>query len=260
MTTPSLKPIQLKEHSCSQGHYGDIVPKLPMRSMLVGPSGSGKTVLLTDMILDIYKGCFSRIYIWSPSIEVDNTWKPVKDYIRDHIKPNDRETCYFDSYDPAELEQVIHIQKNVIDYQKEQKHKDTYHILTEINDFADDTHITRKYQLLHQLYIRGRHYMIPTTTSTQVYKQVSPIVRKNMAHLFIYRLRNYGDLESIVEEMSAIYDKKTLLQIYHEAVSEEYSFLYINLMSKNKHKMFMKQFSHYLNPSYSILFLFFHIQ
>ena len=91
MATPTLKPIQLKEHSYSQGHYGDIVPKLPMRSMLVGPNGSGKTVLLTNMILGIYKGCFSRVYIWSPSIEVDNTWKPVKDYIRDHIKPSDRE-------------------------------------------------------------------------------------------------------------------------------------------------------------------------
>ena len=97
MATPSLKPIQLKEHSCSQGHYGYFVPKLPMRSMLVGPPGAGKTVLLTNMILDIYKGCFSIIYIWSPSIEVFNTWKPVKDYIRDQIKPNDRETYYFDS-------------------------------------------------------------------------------------------------------------------------------------------------------------------
>ena len=68
-----------------------------------------------------------------------------------------------------------------------------------IDDFADDTSFTRKSQLLHQLYIRGRHYMISTITSTQVYKQISPIVRNNMTHLFIYRLRNYGDLESIVE-------------------------------------------------------------
>ena len=118
MATPSLKPIELKEHTCSQGHYGDIVPKLPMRSMLVGPSGSRKTVLLTNMILDIYKGCFSRLYIWSPSIEADNTWKPVNNYIRDNIKPSDREKCYFDSYDPAELEQVINTQKKIIDYQK----------------------------------------------------------------------------------------------------------------------------------------------
>ena len=75
--------------------------------------------------------------------------------------------------------------------------------------------------------------MVSTTTSTQVYKQISPIVRKSMTHLFIYRLRNYGDLEATVEELSAIYDKKTLLQIYHEAASEGYSFLYVNLMSKD---------------------------
>ena len=60
MTTPSLKPMQLKEHTCKQGHYSDIVPKLPMRRMLVGPSGSGKTLLLMNMILDIYKGCFQE--------------------------------------------------------------------------------------------------------------------------------------------------------------------------------------------------------
>ena len=126
MTTPNIKPIELKGHTCKQGHYGDIVPKLPMRSMLVAPSGAGKTVLLTNMILDIYKGCFSKIYIWSPSIYVDSTWKPVKYYIRDHIKPNDREKCYFDEYDPSELQAVITTQQKVIDYQNKKKRINIY--------------------------------------------------------------------------------------------------------------------------------------
>ena len=94
----------------------------------MGPSGSGKTVLLTNMTLGIYKGCFSRIYIWSPSIDVDSTWEPVNNYTRDHIKPNDRDKCYFDSYDPPELEQVVKLQK-VTDHPKERKHKDLYKIL-----------------------------------------------------------------------------------------------------------------------------------
>ena len=93
MTTPSLQLKQLKENTRKQGHYGDIAPKLPMRSMLVGPSGSCKTMLFTNMILGIYKGCFSRVHSWSPSIEVDNAWEPVKDYIRDHIKPSDKDKC-----------------------------------------------------------------------------------------------------------------------------------------------------------------------
>ena len=91
--------------------------------------------------------------------------------------------------------------------------------------------------------------MISTITSTQVYKHISPLVRKSRTHLFIYRLSNYGDLEAIVEELGAISDNKTLLQIFHEAVSEDYSFLYVNLMSNDKRKMFMARFDHYLNPS-----------
>ena len=217
--------------------------------MLCGPSSSGKTVILSNMILDIYRDCFSIIYIWSPSIKVDSTWRPVKDYIRDHIKPGDRENYYFDSYEASELEQVIKTHQKIIDYRKEQKHKDLYQILVIVDDFADDVNFTRKSQLLHQLYIRGRHYMISTITATQVFRQISPVIRNNLTYLFIYILRTYGDLDAIVEEMSAIYDKTTLLQIYHEAIDEPYSFLYINLMQKDRTRIFMKKFDHYLNPS-----------
>ena len=91
--------------------------------------------------------------------------------------------------------------------------------------------------------------MISTITATQIYKGVSPVIRKNMTHLFIYRLRNYGDLEAIVEEMSAVYGKNTLLQIYHEAIDEPCSFLYISLMEKDRKLMFMNKFDQYLVPS-----------
>ena len=30
----------------------------------------------------------------------------MKDYTRDHIKPKDREKCYFDNSDPSELETI----------------------------------------------------------------------------------------------------------------------------------------------------------
>ena len=60
--TPVNAPIKLKQYTCKRSVY-DHVPKLPMRSMILGPSGSGKGVLLQNMILDIYKGCFNRIYI-----------------------------------------------------------------------------------------------------------------------------------------------------------------------------------------------------
>ncbi len=77
---PIIKPIKLTEYQTKQIKYS-MVGKLPTRALLVGPSGSGKGILLSNMILYVDRDCFSRIYIFSPSINVDMTWQPVKDYI-----------------------------------------------------------------------------------------------------------------------------------------------------------------------------------
>ena len=65
--------------------------------MLVGASMSGKGVLLSNLILDIYRDCFSCIYIFSPSTFVDYTWKPVRDYIGKDMKVRhaEEEPVYF---------------------------------------------------------------------------------------------------------------------------------------------------------------------
>ena len=77
MTTPEIEPIKIKEYTVKQSKY-QVVGKLPIRSITLGPSGSGKTVLLQNMILNIYRDCFNRIYVFSPSIDVDSSWDNEK--------------------------------------------------------------------------------------------------------------------------------------------------------------------------------------
>ena len=132
---------------------------------------------------------------------------------------------------------------------KEHKHKTLYSILIVIDDMADSPEFTRQSTLLHQLYIRGRHQMISTITATQVYKAISPIVRKNITDLFIYRLRNMADLDAIVDEVSAVYDKKTILKLYRKATEEPYSFLYINLNARDANEMFFLRLERALSPN-----------
>ena len=84
---PKIEPIKCKEYTSKQSKY-DVVGKLPLRDIILGPSGAGKGILISNMILDIYKDCFDRIYLFSPSIEVDKTWKPVKEYIETSLKVN----------------------------------------------------------------------------------------------------------------------------------------------------------------------------
>ena len=56
-----------------------------------------------------------------------------------------------------------------------------------------------------------------------------------------FRLRNAADLEAWSEELPAVYDKKTLHQLYTLATEAAYSFLYINLMSKQREDLFYIQ-------------------
>ena len=77
-----VKPAKTDEYEFTQSRYPQL-PEIPFRAIVAAPSGAGKTVLLQSMVLDLYrtksgKSPFSRVYIWSPSVNVDPAWKPVK--------------------------------------------------------------------------------------------------------------------------------------------------------------------------------------
>ena len=240
---PKIEPIKLKEYKSKQSKY-EVAARVPFRSCCLGPSGSGKTVLLVNMILDIYRDVFERIYIFSPSISVDHSWDPVKKYISKELKINEeKEKIYFDDYHQEDLGKIVETQKKIIDQMKKQDHSKLYNILIVIDDHADNPAFCRNSKLLHSLYTRGRHTMISTITSVQSFVAISPIIRKNLTELYVYRLRNYKDLECILDELSALLDKKTLLEMYTLATSEPHSFWYINLVAKNLNDMFYINFA-----------------
>ena len=117
-----------------------------------------------------------------------------------------------------------------------------FQILVIVDDFADDPSFTRQSKILHALYTRGRHQMVSTITATQKFSAIHPIIRVNASELYVYRLRNYKDLETFIEEVSAVADKKTLMELYNLATSEPFSFLYVKLTAKSKKDMFYIRF------------------
>lgn len=239
---PKIEPIKCKEFTSKQSKY-DVVGKLPLRDIILGPSGAGKGILISNMILDIYKDCFDRIYLFSPSIDVDKTWKPVREYIEKSLKVNpDKEKIYFDHYDAEALENIIATQHKIAEHMKQQNHTKIFQILIVIDDFADDPTFSRHSKLLHALFTRGRHSMISTIVSTQKYRAISNIIRVNATNLYIFRLRNAGDLEAWIDEVSAVADKKTLLQLYQVATAEPYSFFFIKLNAKKISDMFYMRY------------------
>ena len=151
----------------------------------------------------------------------------------------ENENCLFDHYDPEKLQNIIDTQRKITEFMKSQNRKKLYQILSIVDDFADDPAFSRNSKLLHSLFTRGRHSMISTIVATQKFSAIHPIIRTNATELYVYRLRNYKDLESFIEELSALYDKKTLLKLYERATDAPYSFLYVKLTAKTKDEMFL---------------------
>ena len=239
---PTIKPIKLKEYEVKQSKY-NVVSKLPMRSIILGPSGSGKSILLQNFILDIYRDCFSRVYIFSPSINVDfQTWQPVKQMLNKEITNNDDENFYYDHYNEDALMSIIDTQRKIIEYQKKHNHNKLFSILIVVDDFADNPAFSRNSKLLHSLFVRGRHSQISTVVATQKFNALSPIIRVNASDLYVYRLRNYSDLQTFLDGVSAIAPKDVILEMYHLATDEPYSFLTVKLTAKNKNDIFMIRF------------------
>ncbi|CAE7558183.1 unnamed protein product [Symbiodinium natans] len=142
-------PTKGRQGSNSRDQLYSIPPALCdeiAASATLGLNGQGgKTVLLVSMILEQYRGCFERIYIFSPSVEVDSAWQPVKDYIRDELGVNtDREQCWWEDWDEGALRKIIADQKRITQKSKELGLKKLYQVLVILDDHADNPAVHRK--------------------------------------------------------------------------------------------------------------------
>ena len=83
-----MGPVKLfpnTDYTSKQSRDG-VAPQVPCTGIFLGRSKSGKTVALISAILEQYRtadgsSVFERIFIFSPSIEIDDGWKPVKQFI-----------------------------------------------------------------------------------------------------------------------------------------------------------------------------------
>ena len=180
--------------------------------------------------------------MFSPSIDIDDTWIPVKKYIDEELTKTKDEQIYYQDFDGEAVQHILTTQKNIIDHQKKDpKTKKLFSILLIFDDVADNKAIHNN-QALNSCFTRGRHSQISTILSTQKYNAVSTIIRTNMDSMYLFRLRNANDLSSVVDELSALLDKKVLLEVYMKATEERYSFLSIKLTSPTINDMFYVKF------------------
>ena len=236
-----IKLFPTTEYSSKQPS-DPVVPLVPCTGIFLGPSKSGKTVALISLILEQYRGVFERIYIFSPSVNIDDGWIPVKKYIEEDLGVNtEREQTYWDEWDEAALRRIIQQQRKITEASKKLEMKKLYQVLVVIDDFADTPQLHKPHGALDTLFIRGRHMQISTWVSSQKLRLISAAVRVNMQFLCCWRLRNQHELDAVIEELSALLWKEQLYRLYEQATREPYSFLFVYYL-KPKNEMFYKRF------------------
>ena len=106
-----------------------------------------------------------------------------------------------------------------------------------VDDLADSPQVMASRaggSALNTLLVRGRHMMISTFVLSQKLRAMGSLLRVNSQALIVFRLRNRMELDALLEELSAVYDKKTLMEMYQIATTGPYSFWYINLAASKK--------------------------
>ena len=239
-----VKVFKQQSYSGRGSPSSQVLPEMPLRGIVLGPSGGGKTVLLVSLLLHQYRGCFERIYVFSPSVDVDDNWLHVKQFSEKELGVDQhKEKTFYHEWQPEVIEALLERQLKLTEVSKKRGMRQLYQICIIIDDFADRADVMHSSgNILSSLFIRGRHGWISTIISSQKLRAISTPVRVNATFFCVFRLRNAKELESLLEEMSALYDVDTLRAMYEQAVAEPYSFWFINLLKKKREDMFYIRF------------------
>ena len=160
----------------------------------LAPSGMGKTTTLISMLLGPYRGVFDQIHIFSPSVDIDSSWRPVKEFAG-HLEGS----TFHSEWDETALREILDRQRDTIKKLKDAKTKKPLpQVLTIIDDFADDPLLARRTGILATLFLRGRHFGSSCWVSSQKLTAVGAVCRCNFRHLLVWRLRNQKEILSLM--------------------------------------------------------------
>ena len=227
--------------------HGAPFPDLPTSFLLAAPTASGKSQIILNLLLRYYKDQFARIWIFSPSIKLDPQYAALRKHL-EKMSDQQKEPLYFEDMDQAALGKILNEQRLITESCRKRKVKPPQ-VCVVLDDMADRGDILQKRSggqsngsWLVTLATRGRHMNVTWIISSQCLNLVGTVIRKNCRAMCVWRLRNYKEIETLCEELSGVYDKNTIMELYRHATEEPYSFLFVRLDAKTRGEMFFKRF------------------
>jgi hypothetical protein len=160
-----------------------VFERIPLAMLMVGKRRSGKTKLLTEMLNTKYfKKKFDRIYLFSPTVQLDSTWGDVRN----------KNVIFYDEYYDDTIEAIMKLQSAIPE--NERKHQ-----MIILDDFAEKLKGKRGHAL-EKLATKGRHFKLSFIFTTQKYNLAPTVIRNNIDEVIFFRVSNNMELKTIEEE------------------------------------------------------------
>lgn len=238
---PSGKVYKTKQSPCAA-----LKGALPCRFIFSGRSGCGKTNELVNLLTRnaLFGNCFDRIYVFSPNAFADHAWEPVRAYIKNVLKFDEKkEPCFSDTWDEEQIQEKISEHGRIVQMQKRRGETMLKSAVFCIDDWIDDPRICHSANnQIASLAIKGRHKKCSLILLSQKIFAISPAVRTNSTGILLWRCTSLKEYISASEEFSGAVSKETFKKIYDMAVKDEFSFLFLKPTARSVQDMFWLRF------------------
>lgn len=155
------------------------------------------------------------------------------------------EECFFEEYDTDTLQQIIGEQRGVIKLLK--KHGEGKRLANRVLMIFDDLVGSKLFSSRRQdpfkiLNTKHRHLSTSIIMVTQAYREIPKTVRTNFTCLIAFEIANEKELEALYEEFPMGLKRSDWDEMYRYCVQEEYGFMFLNMLKKEKTLRIMKNF------------------
>jgi hypothetical protein len=194
------------------------------RTLIAGRPGSGKTQLVLRLLKTVWKGCYDKIYIISPTFaaQFQDVWSQLDSQgVEVYMEMNDG------------LISLLH--NKCIEHTKA-KH-DT---LIVIDDCGEDMRRINP-QAFNLLVSNSRHCRCSIVHLVQKITQSPTAFRSNCDTIIAFGATSYIDREALWRELSTV-DRKTFFQMFSKSTSDKYAYMSCTISRQGKLEFYYSDF------------------
>ena len=196
-----VKPVKLKDRKLKQSRY-PALPSLSARICFFGRSGSGKSQAMASAIMDWYKGCFSRIYLFGKSAKRDPLYVALADFIRDHCEFDDDEEFVFTELNYEVLERLMTECEERMHQERRAKKPETQTLFV-FDDMTGDAGLKQRHSNpVDKLFFQGRHINASVFLSLHSILAASTMQRKNATCMCCFRATAGTELAALEDSFA----------------------------------------------------------